>query len=139
MDYNSYIDGSSSGNGENLGYAGDDTQSLVSYKGVSIPGASTHDAHSQMAILSAYKMNADGSLQSGSAAVGAGTNLSSICSGQANPGLGALCSDKAGNSRPTSGSWDAGAFNSGGGTSGCCANAACGAGGRGPVSFAYRV
>jgi hypothetical protein len=58
--------------------------------------------------------------QSGSAAIGLGTNLYSICNGQPNPGLGALCFDKAGNARPSSGNgnWDAGAYNHGGSSSG---------------------
>lgn len=49
--------------------------------------------------------------QSGSVAIGAGTNLTSVCSGQPNPGLGALCYDAAGNARPSSGAWTAGALN----------------------------
>lgn len=40
----------------------------------------------------------------------AGTNLYSTCNGQPIPGLGALCSDAAGNARPSSGAWDAGAI-----------------------------
>lgn len=46
--------------------------------------------------------------QAGSSAIGLGRNLSSLCSS-----LPALCKDKAGNSRPSSGHWDAGAYNSG--------------------------
>jgi hypothetical protein len=114
MDYNSYIDGSGGGNGDNLAYAGTDTQSLSTWKNVAIPGAATHDGHSQLATLAAYKLNSDGSLQSGSPAIGAGNNLFGTCNGQPNPGLGALCSDKVGNPRPTSGAWDAGAYNAGG-------------------------
>jgi len=49
--------------------------------------------------------------QSGSAAIGLGTNLTSTCSGQPTPGLGALCSDANGNARPSSGAWTAGAYN----------------------------
>ncbi len=48
--------------------------------------------------------------QSGSIVIGAGENLTSICSGQSNPGLGALCSDAAGVARPTTGAWDIGAY-----------------------------
>jgi hypothetical protein len=55
-------------------------------------------------------------LGSGSAAIGLGANLTSTCSGQPNPGLGALCSDAQGNARPTSGAWDAGAINFAAGT-----------------------
>src|SRR6202453_2488834 len=48
---------------------------------------------------------------SGSPLISAGSHLRSPCRGQANPGLGALCSDAAANVRPTSGAWDAGAYN----------------------------
>ena len=51
--------------------------------------------------------------QSGSPLIAAGKNLYSVCSGQSNPGLGALCYDITGAARPTSGAWDAGAFNAG--------------------------
>ncbi len=57
-------------------------------------------------------INSDGTLTSTSPARGGGTNLYSICNGQPNPGLGALCYDAAGNARVASGAWDAGAFNS---------------------------
>ena len=45
-----------------------------------------------------------------SAAWQSAKNLNSICNGQPNPGLGALCSDKAGVARQQSGSWDMGAY-----------------------------
>lgn len=53
--------------------------------------------------------------QSGSPLIGAGVNLNSVCTGQPNPGLGALCFDKTGSARPSVGAWDAGAisFNAG--------------------------
>lgn len=47
---------------------------------------------------------------SGSPVIAAGKNLYSTCNGQANPGLGALCFDAAGNARPSSGGWDIGAY-----------------------------
>lgn len=56
------------------------------------------------------KLNSDGTPQSGSPVIGLGANLFSTCNGQPNPGLGALCLDKAGVMRPSSGAWDAGAF-----------------------------
>lgn len=58
-------------------------------------------------------INSDGTLKAGSPAIGAGANLYSLCNGKPNPGLGALCYDKNGKPRPSSGAWDAGAFNSG--------------------------
>ena len=51
-----------------------------------------------------------GKPNTGSPVIGAGVNLFSICNGQANPGLGALCSDAAGLARPTSAAWDIGAY-----------------------------
>jgi hypothetical protein len=51
-----------------------------------------------------------GTLQAGSPAIGGGVNLYSACNGQPNPGLGALCNDATGSPRPSSGTWDAGAF-----------------------------
>jgi hypothetical protein len=55
-------------------------------------------------------LNSDYTLQSGSSAHDLGQNLTSICVGQPVPGLGALCQDKNGVARPSSGSWDAGAY-----------------------------
>lgn len=46
--------------------------------------------------------------QAGSAAIGLATNLTSLCSGSLAP----LCTDAAGNPRPSSGNWDAGAYQS---------------------------
>jgi hypothetical protein len=62
------------------------------------------DAHSSY--QSSAKLNSDLTLQAGSPAIGAASNLSSQCVGVAAP----LCTDKVGNARPTSGAWDAGAF-----------------------------
>jgi hypothetical protein len=57
-----------------------------------------------------FSLNSDDSLPTGSPAIGAGGNLTSTCSGQPNPGLGALCEDINGTPRPSSGAWDAGAY-----------------------------
>jgi hypothetical protein len=46
----------------------------------------------------------------GSPVIAAGANLYSLCNGQSNPGLGALCRDAVGVARPSSGAWDVGAF-----------------------------
>lgn len=46
----------------------------------------------------------------GSPVIQTGMNLYSTCNGQARPGLGALCYDKAGVARPSSGAWDIGAY-----------------------------
>ncbi len=62
------------------------------------------------AVSSSCTVNSNGTLQSGSIAVGGGTNLYTTCNGQATPGLGALCSDYNGTARPSTGAWDAGAL-----------------------------
>lgn len=46
----------------------------------------------------------------GSPAINIGLTLTSICTGQPNPGLGALCYDKDGLSRPQGSAWDVGAY-----------------------------
>ncbi len=68
------------------------------------------DAHT---ITSSPNLDANYKPQAGSPVIGAGANLYSICNGQPNPGLGALCFDKAGVARPSSGGWDMGAYQSG--------------------------
>ena len=56
------------------------------------------------------QVNSDGTLQPGSPALNAGTNLYDTCSGQPNPGLGALCENIYGVPRPTVARWSAGAY-----------------------------
>jgi hypothetical protein len=73
------------------------------------------DAHG-MAYTSPANLGLDstGHLQSGSPLIGKGHNLSALCNGQANPGIGALCFDAAGNARAGgSANWDIGAYSSG--------------------------
>lgn len=73
---------------------------------VSLAGDSSSTYHASVTGI----INSDGTLPSASSARSAGTNLFSVCNGQAVPGLGALCSDAVGVVRPASGAWDAGAF-----------------------------
>jgi hypothetical protein len=54
-------------------------------------------------------LNSDYTLHATSPAIRLGQNLTSICQGKPVPGLGALCQDKNGASRPATGGWDAGA------------------------------
>ncbi len=75
---------------------------LAAYK--SATGFDSNSITSNPNLDSNYAPNA------GSPVIGAGVNLYSICNGQPNPGLGALCYDKAGNSRPQSTAWDIGAY-----------------------------
>jgi hypothetical protein len=63
------------------------------------------DTHSTFTNTS-LNLNANGSPASGSPAIGAGTNLTSKCTGA----LAGLCTDILGNARPTTGAWTAGAF-----------------------------
>ena len=60
------------------------------------------DTHS---ITTNPNLNGSYHLQSGSPAIGTGTNLTSLCST-----FSALCSDNAGSARPSTGAWDMGAF-----------------------------
>jgi hypothetical protein len=78
-------------------------------------GVTGADAHGQK--VTSLGVNSLGVPQAGSALIGAGVNLHSTCSGQPNPGLGALCFDYAGVLRPSSGAWDVGAYQSSGSTS----------------------
>ena len=61
---------------------------------------------SPSAYVSSAGLNASGVPQSGSAVIGVGANLTSLCSGT----LTALCSDMTGAARPSSGAWTAGAY-----------------------------
>jgi hypothetical protein len=74
--------------------------------------ASGGDTHGVASTAVNLGLNSSGVPQTGSPLIAAGANLYSLCNGQPNPGLGALCSDAAGNTRPSSGNWDAGALNS---------------------------
>jgi hypothetical protein len=71
-----------------------------------LPTWQSHSGLDLNSVLSNPLLNSNGTLQSGSLAISLSTNLTSLCSGN----LTALCKDKAGNARPTSGAWDAGAF-----------------------------
>lgn len=69
---------------------------------VSTLGFDAHGITGNPLLTAAYRLGA------GSPAIGAGTNLSSVCNGQPNPGLGALCYDAVGRVRPLL--WSIGAF-----------------------------
>jgi hypothetical protein len=83
------------------------------YASNQFPNWESSSGETKSRYVSNARLNPDGTLAPGSAALGAGANLYSICNGQPDPGLGALCYDIAGNPRPASGNWDAGAYNSG--------------------------
>jgi hypothetical protein len=67
-------------------------------------GATGQDGNST---TSSANLNASYQPVSPSSAIGLGTNLTSLCSGEEV----ALCSDAAGNTRPSTGAWTAGALN----------------------------
>ena len=74
--------------------------------------SSSGDAHGFA--TASLGVDAKGRPLAGSPLIGKGHNLSSICSGQPNPGLGALCYDADGNPRPSgTAPWDIGAYTSG--------------------------
>lgn len=64
------------------------------------------DSGAMILSLTSFKLNSDGTLASGSPLIQAGTNLTALCSGSLAP----LCIDKNGTTRPTTGSWDIGAY-----------------------------
>jgi hypothetical protein len=101
-DYNVYANGGSQAWGANNTTCNNqvfDFQHFTGWK------ACVGDTHST-AVTNA-KLNPDGTPQAGSPVLGAAANLTNLCAGD----LTALCSDSKGDARPTSGNWDAGAFN----------------------------
>ena len=102
-DYNVYSDcqGTSCFSADGAGECGQNysLSQFANYR--SCTGAEAHS----IAVASA-KLNADGSPQAGSPVLAAGTNLTALCTGDLTP----LCSDINGRTRPTSGPWDAGAY-----------------------------
>jgi len=110
-DYNVYVNSPGNGSGIwNWQTAGVDTSAITTWR---LSGCDTHGSYTPTGTLN---LNSNYVPQGGSVVIGAGTSLYSTCNGQPVPGLGALCSDAAGNPRSSSGNWDAGAFvyNSGG-------------------------
>ncbi len=83
-------------------FQGNDIQSLAAWK-----AATGQDAEAILADPSQLRLSSDtGAPRPGSVAIGAGANLTSMCSGV----LAALCKDIEGNHRPSRGPWDAGAY-----------------------------
>jgi len=75
-------------------------------------GCTNSGAPDANSITSSPNLNSSYVPNSGSPVIGAAANLYSFasCASPTIPGLGALCSDAAGNARPTSGNWDMGAY-----------------------------
>jgi hypothetical protein len=101
LDYNLYENNST---GDTFDWSGNIYTTLLSWQNA-LPAGSGADAHSRLLSPSAMLVDSGGHPQSGSPAVGAGTNLTSLCTA-----LTGLCSDAAGVARPGSGPWDVGAY-----------------------------
>lgn len=101
LDYNTYQDaGSDFSSTTTLCWNGASfcTTNLATWK-----SNSGGDAHAQLKTAAQINLSSIGQPLSGSAVIGAGTNLTSL-------GISALDFDKAGTARPSSGAWDAGAY-----------------------------
>jgi hypothetical protein len=107
VDYNAYANAQGY-NAFNYTDMSIDTSSFTTWQGSC--GCDSHAVYNSTSLnLSAtYVPN------TGSPVITSAKNLTSMCTGN----LTALCKDKAGNARPTSGNWDAGALQYGSGTSG---------------------
>jgi hypothetical protein len=99
LDYNQY------GNGTNLVCHGTFIAASSFSSWQSCIGADSHSAYS-----SSLSLNSNDQPQPGSPLLKAGTNLTSLCSGN----LSSLCSDYAGNPRPSTGAWTVGAYSTSG-------------------------
>ncbi len=100
VDHNAYANGQGY-NAYNYTDKGIDTSSFTTWQ--SQCGCDSH------AVYNASSLNLNASTyapNSGSPVIGAGVNLTNLCSGNLAP----LCSDKAGTARPASGNWDDGAY-----------------------------
>lgn len=95
------------GGGNCFAYGGNYSSSFSTWQ------SETGQDASPSAYVANANLSATGVPQSGSAAIGAGANLTSSCTGT----LTALCSDLAGNARPSSGAWTAGAYSTSSGSS----------------------
>lgn len=127
-DYNLYADSGGTGGNEFVWGGTNGVGGFYSDNFATWQGACGCDGHSKQidnTNHTAADLNSDLSLESDSPAIGMGINLYSLCSGQPNPGLGALCTSYSGpstsdpsvgvnlvsgNTRPSSGPWDIGAY-----------------------------
>lgn len=101
VDNNIYLELADYGDRNTFGHNGLVYQTLAEWRGV------CHcDANAKLVHLSQMNVNSLGQLLSGSAAIGAASNLANITTGVLAP----LSKDKVGALRPVAGSWDAGAY-----------------------------
>jgi hypothetical protein len=107
VNYNAYENlAKDYGSGQTFGYNGSNYNTLGSWQSA-LPSGDGQDSASVFQSMSSLLLNGDGTLQSGSPAIGLGANLTNL-------GIAALNSDKNGIARPNSGAWDAGAYQFGG-------------------------
>lgn len=105
LDNNLYVDMSSfDGDRNTFSYNGKSYQALSDWQ-----AACGCDAHSKFVTPGQVQFAGTGQLQAGSPAVDEGANLTRIATGDTS----ALATDIVGAARPSSGNWDAGAFQSG--------------------------
>lgn len=102
LDYNLYSNPIATGN-RNFSWNGTSTDLFSTWQ--SLSGEGIHSS-----LVATSNLDVTGKPQTGSLAIGAGTNLTSLCVGSLVP----LCKDYAGVNRPTTGAWDKGAFFVGG-------------------------
>jgi hypothetical protein len=101
---NVYVDLASFGDRNTFGWRGTSYQTLAQWK-----NTCRCDGNSKFVLPSQVRFSSTGQILGTSAALSAGTNLTSISDGS----LSMLASDIIGASRPADGSWDAGAYQSG--------------------------
>jgi hypothetical protein len=90
------------GNGNTFGYASNSGDNFTTWKGW-LPSVSSQDSASLAVTVANLNVDNTGNLLSNSPAKGLGANLTSI-------GISPLNFDKNGKPRPSTGSWDAGAY-----------------------------
>lgn len=102
LNYNVYADGQNGGSGQwHWSNQGTVTSTWSAWQ-----SGCNCDADSQYSTTGMLGLNPSYQPTSGSIVIGAGTNLTSLCSGNLAP----LCMDAAGNPRPSTGAWDVGAY-----------------------------
>ena len=104
IDSNVYV----TSGGTVFGYPTSGTNSLSAWQSA-LPAGSGQDLHATVGTAAQINLTSDGRIGPNSTAAARGQNLSPLCA--ANPYLGPLCRDKAGNPRPSTGAWDPGAYN----------------------------
>jgi hypothetical protein len=104
LNYNMYVDLGSYGDRNTFSYMGKSYQTITDWR-----NACRCDANARIVSSTQAKLSTTGQVQTGSAAIGAGANLTDIATAE----TATLATDIIGAARPATGSWDAGAFQTG--------------------------